>query len=167
LHLLTGLKHKSARRLPNALAMSAIVQTGKTGDSTVFSWRPNPPPALPMRIDWMAASSSRSRMGNAPIIHPLFCMPRFRRQLKLSIQRRKIKDKFTLPSLLPSVWTTVDPVLPYVWTCSKCGAAFDVEPHRFRSLTRAQIDNVNLQFEAHCISMHPHVFPVVGLNIKS
>jgi len=61
----------------------------------------------------------------------------------------------------------VHPVLPYVWVCSRCGAAFDVEPHRLRSLTRLQVDNVNLQFEAHCIRAHPHLFPVVGLNMKS
>jgi hypothetical protein len=72
-----------------------------------------------------------------------------------------------MPTLIASAWTAVHPVLPYVWSCSECDAAFDIGRQRLSSLTREQVDGVNLQFEAHCKHMHPLSFAVVGLNAKS
>jgi hypothetical protein len=68
-----------------------------------------------------------------------------------------------MPSLLPTVWTTAHPVVPYVWCCSTCEAVFDVGAARRASLTQEQIDQVNRQFEVHCKQTHPGSFPVVGL----
>jgi hypothetical protein len=72
-----------------------------------------------------------------------------------------------MSALIALVWTTVHPVVPYVWSCAECGAVFDVGPLRRRSLTREQIDQINGQFEAHCKQMHPQSLPTVGLNEKS
>ena len=68
-----------------------------------------------------------------------------------------------MPGLVPKVWTTSHPVVPYVWSCSKCEAVFDVGPVRRSVLTQDQIEGINLQFEFHCEQVHPRSFPVVGL----
>lgn len=75
--------------------------------------------------------------------------------------------RLTMPGLIATVWTPIHPVLPYVWGCSECDAAFSVGPNRLPSLTREQRDAVNLQFEAHCVHVHPRSLPVIGLTAKS
>lgn len=65
-----------------------------------------------------------------------------------------------MPTLIPSVWTAVHPVVPYVWSCSECEAAFDMGPMRGSAPSQKQIDQANLQFVAHCKQVHPHSFPV-------
>jgi hypothetical protein len=60
-----------------------------------------------------------------------------------------------MPTLLPTVWTAVNPAVPYVWTCSECGAIFDMGPMQGSPPSQKQIDQVNLQFEAHCRHVHP------------
>jgi hypothetical protein len=72
-----------------------------------------------------------------------------------------------MPALIASAWTTVHPVRPYVWSCSYCEAVFDVGPLRHSSLTKEQVDGVNLQFDAHCKQVHPRSLPVIGLNTAS
>jgi hypothetical protein len=69
-----------------------------------------------------------------------------------------------MPSLIPSVWTAVHPVIPYVWSCSECQAAFDMGTIRRATHTQEQVDQINLQFEAHCKQVHPRLFPVIGLD---
>jgi hypothetical protein len=69
-----------------------------------------------------------------------------------------------MPTLLPSVWTTANPVVPYVWNCSECDAVFDMGPMRGSPPTQIQIDRINRQFEAHCKHVHPQSFPVHGLG---
>lgn len=72
-----------------------------------------------------------------------------------------------MPTLLPSVFTTAHPVVPYAWRCSKCEVLFDVGPNRGLALTQEQVDEVNLRFEAHCEQVHPRSFPIIGLTAKS
>ena len=59
------------------------------------------------------------------------------------------KDDLIMPSLLPSVWTTIAPAVPYVWSCSECEAAFDMGPMHGALPTQSQIDELNHQFKAH------------------
>jgi hypothetical protein len=68
-----------------------------------------------------------------------------------------------MPSLIPSAWTTVHPVIPYVWSCSECQAAFGLGSLRYASATQEQIDKINLEFQLHCKQVHPRLFPVVLL----
>jgi hypothetical protein len=75
--------------------------------------------------------------------------------------------RVTMPALIASVWTTAHPVLPYLWSCSKCETIFDVGRVRYTSLTQEQIDRVNLQFEVHCKRVHPLLLPIVGLTAVS
>lgn len=66
----------------------------------------------------------------------------------------------TMPTLVPSVWTTGTSSVPYVWNCSECEAAFDMGPMRGSTPSQKQIDNVNRQFKAHCRQVHPHLSAV-------
>jgi hypothetical protein len=65
-----------------------------------------------------------------------------------------------MPTLIPSVWTAVRPVVPYVWSCSECEAAFDMGPMRGLAPNQDQIDQINLQFDVHCQQVHPRSSPV-------
>ena len=69
-----------------------------------------------------------------------------------------------MPTLLPTVWTAINPAVPYVWSCSECGAIFDMGPMRGLPPSQKQIDQVNLQFEAHCTHVHPGSSPVNTLG---
>lgn len=69
-----------------------------------------------------------------------------------------------MASLLPSVWTTIAPAVPYVWSCSECEAAFDMGPMHGALPTQSQIDELNHQFEAHCRQVHPRLVPVSCLG---
>jgi hypothetical protein len=60
-----------------------------------------------------------------------------------------------MPTLIPAIWTVIRPVVPYVWSCSECDAAFDMGPMRGLLPSQDQIDQINLQFEAHCKQVHP------------
>ena len=73
------------------------------------------------------------------------------------------KERGTMPSLTPFLWEAARPLSPYVWSCSECQAAFDLAPPRLLSPTQEQVDQINLQFEAHCKQVHPRLFPVIGL----
>jgi len=66
-----------------------------------------------------------------------------------------------MPSLVPSVWTTGSPAVPYVWCCSECEAAFDMGPTQGFQLSQMQIDLANFQFRAHCKEAHP-LLPAVN-----
>jgi len=72
-----------------------------------------------------------------------------------------------MPILIPKVWTISHPVVPYVWSCSKCEAVFDAGPVRRSVLTQDQVDGINRQFEIHCEQVHPGILPVVGLRSPS
>ena len=65
-----------------------------------------------------------------------------------------------MPSLVPSVWTTDSPAVPYVWCCSECEATFDMGPARGIRRSQTQIDLANLQFLAHCRQVHPLLLSV-------
>lgn len=69
-----------------------------------------------------------------------------------------------MPTLLPTVWTAINPAVPYVWSCSECGAVFDMGPMHGAPPRQTQIDQVNLQFEAHCKQVHPDSLPVNSLG---
>jgi hypothetical protein len=69
-----------------------------------------------------------------------------------------------MPALVALVWTTDHPVMPYVWSCSDCGAVFDAGTQRQTGLTEEQI---NSQFEVHCKQVHPGILPVIGLTADS
>ena len=69
-----------------------------------------------------------------------------------------------MPTLLPTVWTAINPAVPYVWSCSECGAIFDMGPMRGLPPNQMQIDQVNRQFEAHCKHVHPSSAPVNNLG---
>jgi hypothetical protein len=69
-----------------------------------------------------------------------------------------------MPSLVPSVWTTGSPAVPYVWCCSECEATFDMGPTRGFQLSQMQIDLANLQFRAHCKRAHPLLLTVNSLG---
>ena len=68
-----------------------------------------------------------------------------------------------MPTLLPTVWTAVNPAVPYVWSCSECRAVFDMGPVQV-SPGQKQIDQVNLQFEAHCKHVHAGSLPINHLG---
>jgi hypothetical protein len=68
-----------------------------------------------------------------------------------------------MPTLLPTVWTAVNPAVPYVWSCSECRAVFDMGPVHV-SPGQKQIDQVNLQFEAHCRHVHAGSLPINHLG---
>jgi hypothetical protein len=68
-------------------------------------------------------------------------------------------ERLIMPTLLPTVWTAVNPAVPYVWSCSECRAVFDMGPMH-GSPAQKHIDQVNLQFEAHCKQVHPGSHPV-------
>ena len=69
-----------------------------------------------------------------------------------------------MPTLLPSVWTTAKPAVPYVWSCSECNAVFDMGPLRGAPPNQNQIDKINRQFEVHCKHVHPRSPRVDGLG---
>ncbi len=69
-----------------------------------------------------------------------------------------------MPVLLPTVWTSVNPAVPYVWSCSECRAVFDMGPMHGLPPSQKQIDQVNLQFAAHCQHVHPGSLPVHRLG---
>lgn len=60
-----------------------------------------------------------------------------------------------MPTLIPSAWTAVHPIVPTAWSCSECEAVFDLGPLRRFSPTQEKIDQINLQFQAHCKQVHP------------
>ena len=72
-----------------------------------------------------------------------------------------------MPTLVPSKWTTVHPIIPYAWSCSECQAAFDLGTLCRQSEAQKQIDHINSQFEFHCKEVHPRSFPVTGLKVAN
>ena len=70
-----------------------------------------------------------------------------------------------MPTLIATVWTDTKPSIPWVWKCSECATAFDLGPILRPSPTQDQIAHINLEFEAHCKQEHPHLFPVVPLDL--
>ena len=69
-----------------------------------------------------------------------------------------------MPFLIALVWTTTHPMVPYVWSCSGCGAVFDAGPQREVRLTTEQLEQVNTEFELHCQQAHTGLLPVIGLS---
>jgi hypothetical protein len=69
-----------------------------------------------------------------------------------------------MPTLLPSAWTVVSPVVPCVWSCSECQAAFDIGPLHGSPPTQAEIDRINRVFAVHCKQVHPGSLPVTGIG---
>ena len=70
-----------------------------------------------------------------------------------------------MPSLIPSFRRAIHLVAPYSWSCSECLAVFNMAPPHCSSPTLGQVNQINLQFEAHCQHVHPRLFPVVGLTL--
>jgi hypothetical protein len=69
-----------------------------------------------------------------------------------------------MPALIAIDWTTVHPVVPCVWQCSKCEAIFE-SGGRLRGMTPSvkQIGELNRQFEVHSQHVHPKSFPITGI----
>jgi len=65
---------------------------------------------------------------------------------------------------LQTVWTTTHPVVPCVWRCSECDAAFDLGPRRPTPRTLEQVDKMNHEFEIHFKHVHPDARPIIGID---
>jgi hypothetical protein len=69
-----------------------------------------------------------------------------------------------MPSLKPLTWTKEHPIVPYVWSCADCDAAFDMGPIHNGAPTTEQINQVNAQFKAHCTQVHSARGLIIGLR---
>jgi hypothetical protein len=69
-----------------------------------------------------------------------------------------------MPFLRLALQTVDPPALPCGWGCSECQAEFALWNESIESVSKEQIDQINLQFAIHCRLAHPGSFPVDGLD---
>jgi hypothetical protein len=67
-----------------------------------------------------------------------------------------------MPSLTAVAFETN---LPFIWRCTECDVIFDFGRILRASLTRAQTEQLNREFQEHCEENHPHS-AVMGLPTK-
>jgi hypothetical protein len=67
-----------------------------------------------------------------------------------------------MPTLLNAA-VVADTNIPFVWTCSECGAVFALD-RITQNPTTTQLQRVNGNFSVHCTHEHPNS-AIVGLTI--
>jgi hypothetical protein len=78
-----------------------------------------------------------------------------------------IRDNITqrrvsaMPSLVAGAYTLPENI-PVIWVCSQCGLFFDFK-RIIRNPSRAQVEELNGRFRAHCESDHRGMAPIIGL----